>query len=113
MYESPIKLFFPKLEEEICNIAKKQDEMVFDAVAKVGVTVDRDELLRALQYDRDQYDKGFNDGIMAAASELVRCSECVHDDTAACPLCWIENHTMQFINHDADFYCGKGERRSE
>lgn len=45
------------------------------------------------------------------AVEVVRCKDCIHDNTTDCHLCWIENHTLQFINHDAEFFCGKGERR--
>ena len=45
------------------------------------------------------------------AVEVVRCEDCVHDNTTACPLCFIEKHTLQFINHDAEFFCGKGERK--
>lgn len=119
MSESPIKLFFPKLEEEICNIAKKQDEMVFDAVAKCGVTVDRDELLRALQYDRGQYDKGFNDGIMAAADELVRCKDCKHykpgkhfTDINFCQR--LPYYAKKGgLNVADDDFCSYGERRSD
>jgi hypothetical protein len=47
------------------------------------------------------------------AVEVVRCKDCIHDNTTDCPLCWIENHTLQFINHDAEFFCGKGERRDD
>ena len=46
-------------------------------------------------------------------AEITHCGDCIHENTAQCPLCWIENHTLQFVNHDADFYCGKGERRRD
>ncbi len=36
--------------------------MVMKAVRKVGVNVDKGELIKALQYDRDQYTKGYEDG---------------------------------------------------
>lgn len=44
--------------------------------------------------------------------EVVRCKDCKYDNMSTCPLCWIENHTLQFVNHDPDFYCGSGERRN-
>lgn len=44
-------------------------------------------------------------------TEVVRCKDCIHDNMSVCPLCYIENHTLQFINHDADFFCAYGERR--
>ena len=44
---------------------------------------------------------------------LVYCKDCIHDNMATCPLCWIENHTMQFVNHDNQFFCGFAERRND
>lgn len=32
------------------------------AIRKVGVNVDKGELIKALQYDRNQYEKGYEDG---------------------------------------------------
>lgn len=43
--------------------------------------------------------------------EVVRCRDCVYEDTPSCYLCYIEQHTLRFINHDADFYCGVGKRK--
>ena len=54
MYESPIKLY------EAMEMAKENE--IYKAIQKVGVTVDKDELVRALEYDREQYYKGFKDG---------------------------------------------------
>ena len=45
------------------------------------------------------------------AVEVVRCGECIHDGMSECPLCYIENHTMRFINHDGNWYCSCGERK--
>lgn len=45
--------------------------------------------------------------------EVVRCKNCVKEGRFDCPLCYIENKTLQFINHDAEFYCGFGERKGE
>lgn len=47
------------------------------------------------------------------AVEVVRCKDCIHDNMTTCPLCWIENHTMEFINHNAEDFCSYGERRRE
>lgn len=59
MYESPIRLLVQQLET---NIREQQDKQIFEAIQKFGVDVDRDELIKALAYDRDQYDKGYADG---------------------------------------------------
>lgn len=45
--------------------------------------------------------------------EVVRCGQCMYDGLTTCPLCYIEKHTLRFINHDENFYCAYGERRAE
>jgi tRNA uridine 5-carbamoylmethylation protein Kti12 len=62
MYLSPIELSTtnPMIEQ----IKNETDEFIYRAVAHANVQVDRDELIKALQYDRKQYEKGFNDGVM-------------------------------------------------
>lgn len=107
MYESPIKLLFPRFDDVISDMAKKQDDMVFDAVARFGVIVDKGELLRALHYDREQYNRGFNDGIMAAAEELVRCKDCIYFISETCRFDTGLNYSC------GDDFCSYGERRSD
>ncbi len=43
--------------------------------------------------------------------EVVRCKDCEKENRFDCPLCYIEKQTLQFINHNADFYCGYGKRK--
>ncbi len=52
------------------------------------------------------------DAPTADVVEVVRCKDCVHEHLIACPLYFIE-HTFKPVNHDAEFFCGKGERRKE
>ena len=59
MYRSPIDMLITDIQHQI---AQQQDEEVYKAVVSVGINVDKEELLRALRYDRDQYEKGFADG---------------------------------------------------
>lgn len=47
------------------------------------------------------------------AVEVVRCKDCAKDGLFTCPICFIENKTLQFVNHSPDFYCGEGERRTD
>ena len=44
------------------QIRTKQDDAVLQAVQDIGIEVHKDELIKALQYDRGQYDKGYADG---------------------------------------------------
>lgn len=62
-YQSPIVTF---TEEVSTKIAEEFDRHIFKAVLNTGVTVDRDELIKALRYDRGQYEKGFHDGFSSA-----------------------------------------------
>lgn len=45
------------------------------------------------------------------AVEVVRCKDCTKNGLFTCPICFIENKTLHFINHSPDFYCGEGERK--
>lgn len=63
MYESPIEMIIGQMHIQ-------QENGVYKAVQNVGFNVNKDELLKALQYDRDQYNKGYFDGIQAFAERL-------------------------------------------
>lgn len=65
MYESPIELIEKDLRTQVEND-------VYKAVLDVGVVVDKDELVRALQYDRGQYEKGYADGYADAQAEIIK-----------------------------------------
>lgn len=60
MYESPVELFdvasyTKKVNEEI-------DNYIYEYIVKLGINVNKEELIKALQYDRAQYEKGYKDG---------------------------------------------------
>ena len=80
------------------------------AVQNVGINVDKEELLKALEYDRDQYRKGFADGMFAKTLEIVRCKDCkwfcVVED---CPMCGVFGSEVP----NGDFFCAYGEAKDE
>ena len=43
-------------------VRSKLENDVFEAIYSYGINVDKDELIKALKYDRQQYEKGFADG---------------------------------------------------
>ena len=100
-YKSPIDIV-------ISNTQTMIENEVLKAVQKIGVNVDRIELLKALTYDRRQYEKGYE----TRDAEIVRCKYCVH---------WDEGHTEECGNPDSvcfhngwckpDWFCADGERR--
>jgi hypothetical protein len=111
MYKSPIEIIYGQMQ-------KQMEGDILKAVQSYGINVDKDELLRALQYDRNQYKKGYMDGKTDAMSELVRCKDCEHwmpgdsmmgdsvDDmqrVGGCPY-------VRFRRLENDF-CSYGERR--
>lgn len=55
MYKSPIEIITGKMVTRI-------DDEIYSAVQNVGINVDREELIKALAYDRGQYEKGYKDG---------------------------------------------------
>lgn len=73
MYDSPIDLYISDIQNQI---VAQQDEQIYQAVVQFVPDVKRDELLKALRYDRGQYDKGYADGKRDAMDELVRCKDC-------------------------------------
>lgn len=60
-WKSPIT----KIYGDIHNKILRQDEenYIYAITQAIGYEVDKEELIRALQYDREQYDKGYNDGV--------------------------------------------------
>ena len=66
-YQSPITAMFDNIEYKIREEHEKQ---IFEAIQNVGISIDREELLKALQYDRDQYRKGYNDAKTSVFSQF-------------------------------------------
>lgn len=55
-YQSPIEMVFDDLKMQ-------QEDYIMKAIINAKIDVNKYELIRALQYDRDQYEKGRSDGI--------------------------------------------------
>ena len=102
-YESPIEIVYREMKNQLEND-------VYSVMQSYGIKVDKDELIKALEYDREQYLKGYAD----AKAELKRkmgewishenydeCSKC-HCFTAVgfnyCPHCGAD---MRGINENA------------
>lgn len=67
MYESPIMMYSSPVEEGIQKIIseenRKQEKLIREKCYKIGVDVNKEELLKALAYDRHQYQTGYADSI--------------------------------------------------
>lgn len=102
MYKSPIEIIQGELHT-------KMEGEIMKAVQQVGISVDKDELLHALAYDRSQYQLGFIDGKIKAMEELVHCEDCRY---------WDNRFDVMVCNltdgmKGASDYCSYGERRED
>ena len=108
MWENPIQMI---TDDIVKDIVRKQDELLMESVHRVGFNIDKDELVKALNYDRDQYEKGYADGIRARDSEIVRCFECKYHykdgDNVVTSHCLLNHNHVQ----PSDWYCADGERK--
>lgn len=68
-YQSPIEIIYGELKLETENAITR-------AVQQVGINVDKEELRKALVYDRHMYERGRRD----RDSEIVRCKDCKYGE---------------------------------
>jgi hypothetical protein len=61
-WEPPITI----VQEIASQIARDTDDYIMSEIYKTGVTVNKEELIKAINYDRDQYNKGYCDGFNTA-----------------------------------------------
>lgn len=66
MWESPIKVY----EDVAREIVLEKENHIMQTIRQY-VEVDKDELIRALQYDRNQYEKGFEDGYLKGRADFA------------------------------------------
>lgn len=70
MYESPIDIIYNDIQYKV---VEEMDKNVVSAVQSYGIDVNKEELLKALRYDRQQYEKGYADA--KAEQRWIPCSE--------------------------------------
>jgi hypothetical protein len=113
MYKSPIELLTTDI---YTKIVKQQEEDIYQAVVKTGVNVDKEELTRALRYDRGQYNAGYMDGQADAMADLVRCKDCKYytAEKKRCDhqcLCWEVECYDLWLGTEPNDFCSYGERK--
>lgn len=111
MYESPIEIMWKDVEEHLETMLK---DNVYKVIKAYGIKVDEAELLKALQYDRQQYEKGYEDA--KAERGWILCSERIPDEGREC---WITTKSTDNVyrgtftefyspRHDIGFICDDG-----
>lgn len=64
-WESPVTIVTKSLQKAMTEFNKVMDNKTMEAIVNVGIDVNKDELIKAMQYDRDQYSKGYTNGYNA------------------------------------------------
>lgn len=67
-YESPVTLQIRQIAEQIEE--QRENQITATISEQIGVNVDKNELKRALAYDRDQYRRGYEDGWRARSKDV-------------------------------------------
>lgn len=103
-YEAPIKIIMQEMQA-------RRENQVYQAIQNIGVDVDKEELLKALSYDRNQYEKGYR----AAKSEIVHCKDCKYAKKSYVVLGVPDYSCLKtgITCLDADDFCSYGERKDE
>ena len=113
MYKSPIEIAYKEMELQLEKCAKKLDEDIYKAVMHYAINVDEEELIRALNYDRNQYEKGYADGKAEAMAKIVMCKDCeygIDEEHNGLYSCHASPCGMGGYNK-ADDFCSYGERK--
>lgn len=99
MYKSPIEIAYGQWQTQM-------EGDVIRAVQSYNINVDNEELIKALAYDRGQYNAGYNDGYMDAMATIVRCKDCVYASRDGYICRYSVGRTTS-----SDDYCKNGEKR--
>lgn len=107
-YESPINIIYGQMQLQM-------DDNICRAVQNVGINVDKEELLRALAYDRNQYANGYADGRTARDEEIIRCKDCENGTEFDCPAPLPNGFVCEkgHGTHDGHWFCGDAERKKD
>ncbi len=77
MYESPIKILEQHFNDNVIQVLddfrQDKDEAIYKAIVRLGIVVNEEELIKALQYDRQQYEKGYEDAVKEFAERVKNC----------------------------------------
>ena len=90
-YESPIKIIQNNIHKQMLI---QMEDNIMKVVQRYGIEVDKDELQKALKYDRQQYEKGFNDGYEASTTRWIPCSERLPKEETDVLIQWGEHSDM-------------------
>lgn len=97
MHESPITIIQDQMRMQM-------EDNIYKAVQHFSVDVNKEELIKALAYDRDQYQKGYSD----RDQEIVRCKDCKYQVDRGRKYKECDKH---FLWAKDDWFCADGKRK--
>lgn len=100
MYKSPIEI---KIDDIVSDAVERVDKYIVGYIQQVGVNVDKDELTKALKFDKEQYEQGWND----RDSQIVRCKDCKWWNSSKG---WCSDNGSYWRSSD---FCSDAERREK
>lgn len=71
MYDSPIEKIIGEMRSQM--VKNEEGQLMVQVPQEIGYKIDKDELIKALNYDRQQYEKGYEDGLNA--NRWIPCEE--------------------------------------
>lgn len=80
MYKSPVTITYDAVHDVISKMEVNTDERIYKAILNVGITVDKEELIKAIEYDRHQYEAGYADGKEDGKPRWIPVSERLPED---------------------------------
>lgn len=106
MYESPITQYITDIQTKVEN---QLENHLMETLFGLGFDVDKEELMKALKYDREQYQKGYKDG----REILVRCKDCACVRAVHMGNKFVYRCPMSTVDVEPEGYCSRGVRRNE
>ena len=95
-YKSPIEIWCTDFMNNIVTQVQENNEMQIMATVNQYVSVDKEELIKALNYDRQQYEKGYADAQKEWNTHKVACLLAeLFGDPCACNYCGIDEWLPQ------------------
>ena len=105
MYESPINKIVNKMMESITE--QREDAIVTTISETVGFDIDKQELIKALNYDRKQYEKGYKDAKDDMLSVIEDIKAEIKEESRFCPLTEGLERALELI----DKYIAEGSNK--
>lgn len=95
MYESPIEVLYGQIQTEIEN------DLLVKCSQAVEYNINKDELIKALKYDREQYERGYSDGLNA--DKWINCKDKMPEDRTLVLFCYVNEKGLKSVHYGYHF----------